>query len=199
MDGSDPARIEQGDWPTKVVVSDKCMLGFPTSKSHYQVDVHWQAGRSQEGDEWADAVHSFWCRWVRPVRPSVSLSRARRRAIAAAPRSRSRRCLTAAAVVAANRRLQSLAETLAKDVEAIVAETTKEATAKGFPPPEPLGFSLPSKWWGDRGDVAEITKRMGEMSTCVVPVLACLRRRARTVACLTTASAILRSANAIIA
>ncbi len=136
MDGSDPARIEQGDWPSKVVVADKCMLGFPTSKAHYQVDVyarlgrrarrkclhvlarhslfilrlhstcprtagdvragwkrcslrgsdlfvipgcaaaeevdqravrrcrHWTAGRSPEGDEWADAVHSFWCRWV---------------------------------------------------------------------------------------------------------------------------------------
>jgi hypothetical protein len=153
MDGSDPARIEQGDWPSKVVVSDKCMLGFPTSKAHYQVDVyatpaaaqlssamvsvscpwrrrhcwrgctrwlhgpadaghahgtplkyadsllhtcwrccdlgggdlvvmlvelpwtmltivlvcrsrHWTPGRSLEGDEWAGAVHSFWCRWV---------------------------------------------------------------------------------------------------------------------------------------
>ena len=45
--------------------------------------------------------------------------------------------------------------------------------------------------------VAEITKRMGEMSTCVA-VLAYLRRRDRAVACLTTASASSRSANAII-
>ena len=87
------------------------MLGFPTSKAHYQVDVHWKAGRSEEvslslslsrslslslslsvcvcvtvcvlcgqGDEWADAVHSFWCRWV-----------SRTRALAAAAVRRCRR------------------------------------------------------------------------------------------------------------
>ena len=127
MEGADPQRIEQGDWPSKIVCSDKCMLGFPTSKSHYQVDVHWSAGRSQEGDVWADAVHSFWCRW-------------------------------------------SVAEALAKDVEALVGETAKEAAAKPgiLPPVEPLGFSLPSKWWGDRGDLAEISKRMTELNNYLV-------------------------------
>lgn len=127
MDGADAARIEQGDWPTKIVCSDKCMLGFPTSKSHYQVDVYWSAGRSEEGDEWAAAMHSFWCRW-------------------------------------------SFAEALAKDVEALVSETAKEAAAKPgiLPPVEPLDFALPSKWWGDRGDLAEITKRMTEMNNYLV-------------------------------
>ena len=47
MDGSDPARIEQGDWPTQISVTDKCMLGFPTSKAHYQVDVHWKVSPIQ--------------------------------------------------------------------------------------------------------------------------------------------------------
>ena len=47
----------------------------------------------------------------------------------------------------------------------IVDETSREAKAKGLPPPKPLDFSLPSKWWGDRGDVKEITKRMGEMGS----------------------------------
>lgn len=68
---------------------------------------------------------------------------------------------------------QSHAEALAKEVEMVLHETTKEAQAKGFPAPEPLSFALPSKWWGDRGDVKEIGKRMGELGTCVTNHRSC--------------------------
>ena len=40
---------------------------------------------------------------------------------------------------------------------------------QGLPCPEPLSkfghgqFVLPAKWWGDRGNLAEIEKRQGEL------------------------------------
>ena len=57
-------RVEQGDWPSKVEVTDKLRLGFPIAKSHYKVIVHWNEFMPEGSmDPWPSARHVFWARW----------------------------------------------------------------------------------------------------------------------------------------
>ena len=63
------ARMAAGDWPQKIEVSDRCLLGFPDSKAHYQVDIFWTAflaeseGEGEVDGGWEEKTHSFWLRW----------------------------------------------------------------------------------------------------------------------------------------
>ena len=57
-------RVEQGDWPCKVEVTDKLRIGFPMSKSHYKVIVHWNEFMAEGSmDPWPATRHVFWIRW----------------------------------------------------------------------------------------------------------------------------------------